>query len=214
MKIYVRPRRSTRKTIRKRRRYSKRVRKTTKTLSTVRWSNRDNTNLCHFATTGNATGQVLPLTTTFNLSDVAGSGEFQSLFDNYMIPYILYRFVMRRDTVAGSTNANPRIVWVHDFNDQVAPATYAQLRQYANCREFNFSDAYPQTKWHRLNVASLPLTYINSVTSATGPKWRQWFDTAASTVPHYGLKWAADQLYTGQTILLEAKIVMAFKGIS
>lgn len=183
-------------------------------LSTVRWSNRDTTNLCHFTITGSAGGTSVPLTTTFNLGDVASVNDFANTFDQYMIKKVLYRWVMRRDQANGSTaGAFPRILWVHDFNDQLAPASFAQLRQYANCRETTLNDNKFQTRWYTLNAATLPLTYVSSVTSATGPKWRQWFDTSSPTVPHYGLKFGVDQLYTGITILLEVKYILAFKGV-
>lgn len=183
-------------------------------LTTVRWSNRDTTNLCHFAITGSAGGTTVPLTTTFNLGDVASVNDFANTFDQYMIKKVLYRWVLRRDPNQASTvGAFPRILWVHDFNDQVAPASFAQLRQYANCREITLNDNMFQSRWYTLNAATLPLTYVTSLTSATGPKWRQWFDTSAPTVPHYGLKYACDQLFTNMTILLEVKYVLAFKGV-
>lgn len=204
-----------RKKIVKRRRMYRRTSMKGGYLNTVRWSNRDTTNLCHFTITGSASGAPAPLTTTFNLGDVAGSGDFQNTFDNYVIKKVLYRWVLRRDPSVGSTPSSyPRILWVHDFNDQVAPASFAQLRQYANCREITLNDDKFQSRWYSLNPATLPLTYVTSVSSATGPKWRQWFDTSVATVPHYGLKYAVDQLYTGVTILLEAKYVMSFKGVN
>lgn len=184
-------------------------------LRLVRWSNRDSTNLCHFIINGTAGGSSVPLTTTFQFGDIAGAGELTSLFDNYMITKVLYRWVLRRDPSQGLTaGAFPRVLWVHDFNDQLAPATVGQLRQYSNCREYNFTEERNQSKWYTLKAASLPLTYVSSVTTATGPKWNQWFDTSLTTVPHYGLKYAVDQLYTNISVLLEAKIVMTLKGVS
>lgn len=214
--------RRTRKTARKPR-YKKRTMRTYRKrrtgrsgyLSTVRWSNRDTGNYCHFTISGSAGGTSTIMTTTFNLSDVAGSNEFTALFDNYCIKKVLYRWILRRDPAQGSTpGVPPRVIWVHDFNDQVAPATIAQLRQNANCREIFMNENTMRSRWYSLNAATLPLSYVSSVTSATGPKWRQWYDTSASTVPHYGLKYAVDGLYTGMTILLEAKYVMEFKGVS
>lgn len=209
-------RKSRKRTMRKRRYIrKKRVAKTGNMLRTIRWSNRDTTNLCHFTINGTAGGASVPLTTTFNLTDVAGSGEFQSLFDNYMLKKVYYRWVLRRDPIQGSTaGVPPRIIWVHDFNDQLAPASYAQLRQYANCREIILTEDKNTSRWYSINAASLPLTYVTSVSSATGPKWRQWFDTSSPSVPHYGIKYAIDGLYTNISVYLECKYELLFKGVS
>lgn len=155
---------------------------------------------------------------------MANSGEFTALFDNYRINKVLYRWVLRRDVVTETNNATPtantltmnypRVSWVHDFNDQLSPASIQQLRQHANLREFIFSESRLQSKWYSINVSTLELMYRTSVTSATGPQWRQWIDTSLTDIPHYGIKYYPDGLFTGVNVVLEAKFLMEFKGVS
>lgn len=183
-------------------------------LKTIRWSNRDTTNNCHFNLPGIATG-VYSLTTTFNLSDLAGSGELKSLFDNYRIIKVIYRWVLRRDPdyTTVSPGSNVRVMWVHDFNDQIAISSN-QMRQNANCKEVILSDNRYHTKWYTLNPASLVTNYISSVSSAYLPKWKQWTDTTYDTMPHYGIKYNIEQLYTGTNLQFECKYIVECKGVS
>lgn len=90
---------------RKKRRYMRKKTGSSGYLKTVRWSNRDTTNLCHQLIPGTSTGAPSAiLTTVFYLSDLANSGEFTALFDNYRINKVLYRWVLRKDSY---TETNP-----------------------------------------------------------------------------------------------------------
>lgn len=186
-------------------------------LKVMRWSSADTTNNCHVSLTGNDAIFSGDAATTFSLSHVAGSGELVSLFDNYRIVKVLYRWVLLRnpDFATGANNKGlyPRIVWRHDFNDQL-PINRTQMYQGSNIKEVYFTDSYQKTKWYSLNPASLVQMYESSTTSAYQPRWRQWMDTSDNTAPHYGIKYCWDQLFTGVNVRLEAKIIMECKGIS
>lgn len=179
-------------------------------------SNRDTTNQCHFTIAGDADGIQPVLTTTFNLSDMVAQGEMVSLFDSYRINSIAWRWVLVKDpsTTTVVPSAFLRIVQACDYNDQVAPASSSQLRQYANSQEIVFKGNQSATKWYYMKPSCLQLLYVTSVSSATAPLWNQWIDTSLNTVPHYGLKYAIENLYTGATLRLEVKMNVSFKGIS
>ena len=147
---------------------------------------------------------------------MAGSGELKSLFDNYKINSIAWRWVLVRDSDYTSVNPGSylRIVQVKDYNDQVVPGTSIQLRQYANSKEIVFKAEQSMTRWFYMKPASLQLFYLTSVTTSTGPVWARYIDTSQDTVPHYGIKYAIENLYTGATLRLEVKINATFKGVS
>lgn len=208
-----RKKRMTRKTPYGRRR--KFIRRSSKSLTVMRESVRDGTNFCHMQFAGSASGSSSVLSTTFNMSDMAGSGELKSLFDNYRINSVAWRWALARDEDYTTVNAGSyvRINQVKDFNDQVPP-TAAQLRQYANYKEIVFKGNQSVTKWMYMKPASLQLFYLTSVTSATGPVWGRFIDTSQDTLPHYSLKFQFENFYTGATLRLEVKINATFKGIS
>lgn len=192
---------------------------TNRSFRIVRWSSADAPNNCHFTVTGNDLAPSQDNATTFRLANVNGSGELVSLFDNFRILGVQYRWVLVRNPseYSGTTAVNkgvyPRIIWSHDFNDS-APITRALLYQRANLREEFMGDSNQVTKWYTLKPAILAQMYESGVATAYQPSWRKWLDTADNDSPHYGIKWSVDNLYTGVSVRMEAKILMEFKGIS
>jgi hypothetical protein len=203
----------------KRRRFNITKKKFGKTgfFKVMRWSSNDSTNNCHFMLIGNDALPAGDTATTFTLSNVNGSGELVSLFDNYRIVKVLYRWVITRNPDQAVTTTNkgvyPRLVWTHDFNDQI-PIARSLMYQRANLKEFYFGDNAQKTRWYSLNPSSLVQMYESSTSTAYQPKWRQWLDTSDNTAPHYGIKMCYSDLYNNINIRLEAKIVIECKGIS
>lgn len=140
-----------------------------------------------------------------------------SLFDNFRLVKVMYRWVITRDTDWASTTANRgfpvRIMWCHDFNDAV-PMSSTEMIQRSGVREVYINgDDKPVTRWYTLSPASLTVGFETTLLSAYMPKWRQWIDTVSSSTPHYGIKWWASNLYAGINLRLEAKEVYEFKGV-
>lgn len=218
-------RRFKKRTMRKRARKGTRKtyirRKTAKSgyLKLIRLSNKDTTKNVHYTITGNNLVPSNYFALTFALDDVNGNGEIKSLFDNYRIVKVLYRFVMERDITslgaAGSTGVGnyPRVNWVHDFNDSTA-ITRQQMMQHAGMREFWFTSDRQHSRWYSLNASSLVQQYESPSATAYKPVWRSWVDTGDSAMPHYGLKIAYDNLYASNNIYIECKYVIECKGIS
>lgn len=181
----------------------------------VRWSSAVSPN-CHVSLVGNDTIFSGTAATFFGLNNVNGNGEIVSMFDNYRITKVQYRWVCTRNpdraTSAGNQGLYPRINWTHDFNDS-APISRDLIYQRANMKEAYFTSDRQKTRWYTLKPAMLAVMYESGATSAYSPKWRQWIDTA-DTAPHYGIKYAWDQLFAGVNVNLEAKIFMECKGIS
>lgn len=188
-----------------------------RSFKVIRWSSADATNNCHITVTGNDTVPSSDGSTLFQLSHVNGSGELVSLFDNFRINKVLYRWVITRDpaqvTTTGNKGLYPRIVWTHDFNDST-PISRALIYQRANLKEVYMSDNYQKTKWYSLSPAILTTMYESGVANAYQPTWRKWIDTSDNLTPHYGIKYSIDQNFTGMTVRLEAKICLECKGVS
>lgn len=182
----------------------------------IRWSSAAANN-SHLEIVGNDTIFSGSATTVFKLNDVNGFTELVNLFDNYRISRVLYRFVITRNpdqaTAAGNKGIYPRLVWTHDFNDQV-PITRDAIYQRSNLKEFYFGDNKQITPWYSIKPACLIQLYESATSTAYGPKWRQFMDTADNAAPHYGIKYAWDQCFAGVTIRMEAKLVMDCKGVS
>lgn len=190
-------------------------------LNVMRWSAVDTTNNCHILIQGaDLTASTFPYgngATTFALSNVQGASELVSLFDNFRITRVLYRWVLTRDPSWATTNANRgwsvRVNWTHDFNDST-PISQALIYQRANQKEVFLSTNKMTSRWYSLKPASLMQLYESGVSTAYGPKWMQWMDTSDTSAPHYGIKYYYDNLYAGENLRLEAKIFMQCKGTS
>lgn len=185
-------------------------------LRVVRWSSAATPNV-HISLVGNDTIFSGTAATTFAMSHVNGFAELVSLFDNFKVTKVMYRWVITRNpdqaTAAGNKGYYPRLVWTHDFNDS-APISRDLIYQRANMREAYFNDNMQRTRWYTLKPSVLGQFYETSVATAYSPKWQQWLDTSDNATPHYGIKYAWDNLFAGVNCHMEAKIFMVCKGIS
>lgn len=202
---------------RKRFNITQQPRNRTSHLRTIKWSNRDSTFLCHNTNQGSDTVTEAVGAATFQLSDLTNYTELTSVFDQYRLVKVLYRWVITKNTDWVTTAANRgfpvRILWAHDFNDSTPPTT-TDMMQRAGMREiYMHGDEKPASRWYTLNPAMLVVGYESSTNSSYTPKWRQWIDISSYSTPHYGLKWYAANLYAGLSLRLEAKCVYEFKGV-
>lgn len=181
----------------------------------VRWSSNVAPNV-HVNIVGNDTIYSGTSATFFQLTNINGNAELVSLFDNYRITRVQYRWVCTRDptqaTTAGNKGLYPRINWTHDFNDS-ATITRDLIYQRANMKEVYFTSDRQKSRWYTLKPSILATMYESSATNAYSPKWMQWIDTN-DTSPHYGIKYAWDNTFLGVNVNLEAKIFLECKGIS
>jgi len=180
----------------------------------TRWSTKDTTSNVHVRLAGSASGNPVLGSTQFRLNDTPNFTEIVSLFDNYTIRKVLYRWVISRNPdYGGIGGVFPRLSWVHDFNDSI-PISRALMQQHPRMREVFFSENYQKTRWYSLKPASLATIFEGTTASAYKPSWGQFVDTNDADMPHYGIKYVVDQLYTGIDMYLEAKIILDVKGIS
>lgn len=214
---YKRRRPSKKRPVYRKRRYMRKKRSLgQKSFKVMRWSSVDPSN-CHFSIAGSDVVPLIENTAQFALNNVNGFGELVSLFDNYRILKVLYRWVITRNPDQVTTTANkgiyPRVVWTHDFNDASIINRNA-IYQRSSMKEFYFGDNKQVTPWYTLNPASLSTMYESAATFAYQPQWRRWMDTNDSSAPHYGIKYSVDNLYLGMGIRMEAKVCIECKGVS
>lgn len=200
----------------KRRPFNKAKPYQTKFVRITRWSNLDNTNSCHLNIAGSVSGNNIG-TTVFKLNDLPNNNELTSLFDNYCIRRVQYRWVCTRNadytTTASKYGVYPRMTWVHDFNDS-NPQNRNILMQYPKMREFFFTPDRQATPWQTLKPASLSVMFETGVQTAYKPTWGAFVDTLDTQMAHYGIKYAYTDLYEGMSLIMEAKVTIDLKGIS
>lgn len=157
------------------------------------------------------------LALTFALSDTPAFAEFTTLFDQYKINRIQYRFVLRRSpdhtTNLGVVRGwNFRCMFVVDRDDSLVPANFLELQQYPKVREVWLNVDKPVTRWYSLTPSVLYAMYNGVASTGYAPKRAAFVDVVNSGLPHYGLKIAWDQLYTGTDVFVECRYHMSFQN--
>lgn len=154
---------------------------------------------------------------TFKLGDIPNAGEFSSLFDRYKLSGVAYRFVLRKDPAWATTAANkgvfPSIYWVYDYDDDNAPASLNEIQQYPKFMEHYFSESRMSSPWRFFRPAHLNVGFESVTNSYYMPTWKGFIDMASLTVPHYGIKYGVQNLFTGLTLTMETRYYFQCKGV-
>lgn len=143
--------------------------------------------------------------TTFKFNELINYTEFTSLYDQYKITYVkikmFYRFTSSEDVrgvtaPAGGVSQNtapqlPRLFYYVDYDDDTSPATVNEIRENSKCVIRQFQMGKPITIRIRPRTAGL---IFNGLTSAYDIGRRSWINCAYPDVPHYGLKWAVEDM--------------------
>lgn len=135
------------------------------------------------------------------LSDVRNSGELTALYDQYMITgvKITFQLIVNPDasqslnsgTINNSNNFYPKLFFVRDYDDIGVEATN-DIRERNNVQTRILRPNQNATFFIRPAVRNQ--LYLDGVTAANSPVWRQWLDCSSSNVPHYGCKFSVDFL--------------------
>lgn len=155
----------------------------------------------------------------FALNQLPNYTEFTSLFDQFKICKVYYRFVLRRSPSDITTAANKglltSVVWVHDFDGGSGTPTSAdELYQYGKrCRQIWLSDSKPCSKWFCIKPARLAQEYESGVAAAYRPMWKGYVNCGDNATPHYGLVGFNISNYAGQELDIEAKYCLAMKNV-
>lgn len=146
---------------------------------------------------------------SFNLSSVPNYTEFTALFDQYRIDAVKVTFMPRANSAELGTNQGiTKLFTVVDYDDAATPTAINELMQYENLKTTRSTDDHNRTLRPMLARA----VYQAGLTAyGTG---RGWVDCANPSVPHYGLRYALQQLPAGnQSYDLKIKYYLSFKNV-
>lgn len=156
---------------------------------------------------------------TFALNQLPNYTEFTTLFDQFKICNVQYRFVLRRNPDLVTTAANKgllsSVVWAHDFDGQgTAPTTADEVYQYGKrCKQIWLGESRPVSRWYTIKPARLAQEYESAVASAYRPVWKGFINCGDSATPHYGLYGYVVNNFLGQEIDIEARFALAMKNV-
>lgn len=132
---------------------------------------------------------------SWKLNDLATSSELTSLFDLYRIAKIdvqISSTVNAQGFSAGSVSVIPRIATVIDYNSAGTFATFDDAGEFQSCRIMPLVTGANSIKFtirpRFLGVAEDSSTSVVVASNNAG-----WLNTAAANIPHYGLRWIAEQ---------------------
>lgn len=144
-----------------------------------------------------------------NLAAVQGTSDFQNLYDQYRINYIVIKFWLRIDPSAqtAASASFPKLYWYRDYDDESTPASLNEIRENGRCKIAVMNPNRPVTIKFRPN--SLNTVYAGVATSTYKPVWRQWLDVAVPSARHYGIKYGIDDLTnTNYKVDIEAMLYL------
>lgn len=123
----------------------------------------------------------------FTLSSVINAGEFSALFDQYKITGISLKFYLTRNTANASlvNGALPRLYIVTDYDTSTTPVSFDELREYSNCKVWNFTSR-PYSYFFRPKI--LNEVYRTAVSTGTSPIRPPWVSTSHLDLQHFGVR--------------------------
>ncbi len=158
---------------------------------------------------------------SFCLADLNQSGTYASMFDRYRIEKVQLRISTRNPSTApfntaSPNNAVPQFYCVVDRDDSTALTTLPQLTEYDNSIIVPGTCSFDVTL-----IPTVVSTIANSASSATSTVMHrsdeQWLDIAATTIPHFGIKWGVSALQATSTSNwywdIEAWYTVSFKSV-
>ena len=147
---------------------------------------------------------------TFQLSQVPGSSDFTSMYDQYKICGVHLKFFPEQTQTAtlatlDSVRGNARFLTCIDLNDDTPPTTADDVRQYESCQVTSILEQ------HEVYIKK-PL-FLNS----SGQNVSDWVSSQSPSVRWYGCKFFCEApLNTGAGVFdfrVEAIFYLCFKNI-
>lgn len=131
----------------------------------------------------------------FALSDLPGSSDFTSLFDQYRIDLIKIYLVSRTNSVSIMEGLNNRVgtvqgIFCTDHDDSTGPTSdengMNEMRERDKSRSFIFGQS--QVYKHVLKPAIATEVFRTALTTAYAPRFSPKLDMSFADVPHFGFK--------------------------
>ena len=154
-------------------------------------------------------------TYVFSLAQIPDVSDFTNLYDQYQIKMVKWTIIPRgnsMDVQTGlTTGQNMGVFSVLDYDDNTTPTTLDELMQYQNMRMTRSTQQHKRVLRPKLRNAVVGSAGV----IANGNNTRHtWIDCNNTTVPHYGIKYALQQLPNGSQIYdLKVDYYLAFKNV-
>lgn len=164
--------------------------------SYIRWATPDTLSINVGASQGN-------YSKAFALSETINASELTALYDQYQVVGVKLMFKLMNNPDGASTvpntgasssgqqanNMYPKLWFSRDY-DNISTETVDELRQ-RNTTKCKVMRPNSMISFY-IRPALRNQVYLDGVTTATSPIWKQWLDCSNSTVPYYGCKFAFD----------------------
>lgn len=164
--------------------------------------------------TATSTGDTFG-TQVFSLASVPDVGDFTSLYDQYAIKMVKWTLIPRgnsMDVQTGlATGQSMGVFSSIDYDDNTSPTSIDELCQYQNMKMTKSTQMHKRLLKPRVRNAVIGSAGViaNGYTTRT-----TWVDCNNTTVPHFGLKFALQQLPNGTQIYdLKIDYYLAFKNV-
>lgn len=142
---------------------------------------------------------------SFNMS--SQGTEIPPLFDCYRINKVVCKFVPNRDNANfGGTSYIPNFYSVLDFTDSTIPTSLTELYDYGNLRITRGSIIHTRALVPATNDAiEGPAAIVSG-----NPRYKQWITTSQMGIPHFGLKYAVDNVGGATDVTYKTFITLYF----
>lgn len=149
----------------------------------------------------------------FRLNQLPNATDFTNLYDQYKIRGVKIMLIPRgnnSDVITGATSGQSMGVFsALDYDDVTPPTSIAQLCEYQNMKMTR------STSIHSRYFVPKPQINLLVAGGGTSPALSgQWIDTALGVAPHYGFKYALQQLPNGTQLYdIKYTFYLAFKNV-
>lgn len=152
-----------------------------------------------------ASGVAAGAAINFSLSQLPNVTEFTGLYDQYKIKAVKCTLIPRHtEVLAGTTNLQGNMWSVLDYDDSNVPSNLDELLQYQNIKRTRMNQTH--TRYFR------PMTRT-ILSTGYSPKRNQWIDCSDTTVEHRGVKFWFDSRLAPVTFDVQIKYYCAFKNV-
>lgn len=144
---------------------------------------------------GNAAYAPLLSSFQFVFNDIPNASDFTGLYDQYKLNFVILKFRLYNSPEAqgvGTNSSNyPTIYYARDYDDINTPTSLAELRERGDCQQrILHANRYTYVKVRPKILMPIYQPVANSYT----PIRTRPIDMASIATPHYGLKWAIDNM--------------------
>jgi len=132
----------------------------------------------------------------FRLNDLPNTNEFSNLFDQYRISYVVLKVRLYNTPDAQASGMNqsnyPTLVYATDYDDESTPNSLNEIKERGTCKQ----RVLRPDRYIRIGIKPKVLipVYKDGVTNAYQSQYPGKLDMTYNNIPHYGLKWAIDNL--------------------